>query len=98
MRNFGITIDRPAGVFSGKQSVVKNLIIPTSHLNKIHNSIFYHQVREAQAAEIIWVGWIEGIRKLADFFTNAENYIPTRQGIISKIFNENEVVATLYGG
>ena len=44
-------------------SVVKNSIIPTSALNKSHNAICYHRVREAQAAGILLVGClgIQGI-------------------------------------
>ena len=46
-----------------------NSSVPTSVLNKRHNAICYHRVREAQAAGIIRVGWIEGKRNVADLFT-----------------------------
>ena len=67
--NFGIPIDEPAEVLCDNKQVVKNFNTPSSTLNKRNNTTFYHRVRKAQAANIIWVGWIEGIRKLADFFT-----------------------------
>ena len=53
---------------------------------------------ESQAGEIIWVGWIEGIIELASLFTKAKHYIPTRQDIISNIFNKNVAVITSDGG
>ena len=74
--------------------MVNNLSIPTSDLNKIHEVIFDHCVREAHAAEIIWVGWMEGIRNLAGFSTKTKKYIPTIQGVISKISNNSVSVVT----
>ena len=94
----GITIDGPADIFLDNSLVVKNSSIPTSTLNKRHNETFYHQVREDQAAEIIWGGWIEGIRNLDDFFTEAIISIPKRKVIISKIFNNSADVVKLDGG
>ena len=41
-------------------SVVKNSSITTSVFNKRYNAIYYHRVREAQDAGILWVGWFPG--------------------------------------
>ena len=60
LRIFVILIDGPVDFFCENQSVTKNLTLPQSVLNKRHNSIFYHKVREAQAAEVIRVGWVQG--------------------------------------
>ena len=60
LRYFGITVEGPADVFCDNMSVVNNSSIPTSVLNNIHNSIYYHGVREAQDAGILRVGWIPG--------------------------------------
>jgi hypothetical protein len=68
---------------------VQNSSVPESTLSKRHNAICYHRVREAQAAEIIKVGWIEGIRNLADLFTKTTLAINTRDAIVSKIFDNN---------
>ena len=56
IRYFGILVEGPLEVFCDNMSVVKNLSIPTSPLNKRHSSICYHSVSEAQAAGIIRVG------------------------------------------
>ena len=53
---FEITVEGPAELFCDKISVVKNSSISTSVLNKRHNAIYYHRVREAQAAGILRVG------------------------------------------
>ena len=60
LRMFGVPIDGPADVFCYNQSVVTNVSIPSSVLNKKHNSICYHIFREAHTASTIQVGWIPG--------------------------------------
>ena len=50
LRMFGVTIDGPSDVFCDNQSVVSNVSIPSSVLNKKHNYICYHRVREAHTA------------------------------------------------
>jgi len=50
---FGIPIDGPATVLCDNKLVVTNSSVPVSVLNKRHNDICYHRVREAQAAQII---------------------------------------------
>ena len=69
LRCFGIPVDGPAEVFCDNMSVVKNLSIPTSSLNKRHNVICYHRVKEAQDTGIVLVGWITGKCNLLDLFT-----------------------------
>ena len=56
LRMFGIDIPGPANVFCDNKSVVTNSSVPTSMLNKKHNSICYHRVREAHTAGTIRVG------------------------------------------
>ena len=78
--------------------MIKNLYISNYTLNRRHNAIFYHQVMEAQAVEISWVVWIEGIRNLAGVSTKTKTYIPTRQGIMSNISNNSAAVVISDGG
>ena len=79
LRCFGILVEGPAEVFCDNMSVVRNLIIPKSALNKRHNYIFYHRVKEAQAAGILRAGWIPGEFNLADLFTKTTIPGNTRQ-------------------
>ena len=50
LRMFGKPIDRPTNVYCDNEVVIKNAIYPESTLKKKHNSIAYHQVREAVEA------------------------------------------------
>ena len=59
-----------------------------SVLNKRHNAICYHRVREAQAAGTIRVGWIPGEHNLADLFTKTTMAGNTRHGLVVNIFND----------
>ena len=59
LRMFGGLIEDPAYVFCGNQSVMKNVTLHQSVLNKRQNLIFYHKVHEAQTTEIIRVVWIQ---------------------------------------
>ena len=47
LRTFGIPVDGPCDVFCDNKSVVTNSSVPSSALNKRHNAICYHKVREA---------------------------------------------------
>ena len=66
---FGVPIIEPTNVFCDNNGVVKNVSIPQSMLQKKHNAINYHAIREAVAAGIIRVGKEDGMTNLADLFT-----------------------------
>jgi hypothetical protein len=61
----GVPIDGPATVLVDNVSVVKNSTTPSSMLQKKHNSICYHFVREAVAARIIRIAFILSSENLA---------------------------------
>ena len=58
LRCFGILLDGPANTLSDNKSVGNNSSVPTSILNKRHNTICYHCMWKSQASEKIRVGWI----------------------------------------
>jgi hypothetical protein len=66
---FGIPIEGPANVLVDNDTVVKNSTIPSSTLQKKHNAICYHFVREAVAAKIMRIAYIPSGENLADMFT-----------------------------
>ena len=90
LRCFGIPVKGPAEVFCDIMSVVKNPSIPTSSLNKRHNSICYHSFREDQAAGILWVGWIPGEFNLEDLFTKTKMPDNTRHNLVYSLFSNTE--------
>ena len=86
-RFFGIPVEVPAEVFWDNMSVVDNSSIPTSALNKSHNSICYHRVMEDQAAGILWVGCIPVEFNRADFFAKTKMHGNTRHNLVGSIFS-----------
>ena len=69
LRMFGIPVEGPAHIFCDNEGVVKNSSKVESTLDKKHNSVAYHYVRNAVAASIITVAWINGKENLADTLT-----------------------------
>jgi hypothetical protein len=69
LRMFGVPISGATNVFCDNNGVVKNASVPHSMLQKKHNAINYHAIREAVAAGILRVGKEDGMTNLADLFT-----------------------------
>jgi len=65
----GIPIEGPANVLVDNDSVVKNSTTPSSMLQKKHNSICYHFIREAVVAHFIHIAFIPSSENLADMLT-----------------------------
>ena len=82
-------MEGPADILCDNRSVVTNLSVPTSVLNKRHNAICYHRVKEAQAAGIIRVGWIEGAKNVADLFIKATLSNESKRRLTQFIFDDN---------
>ena len=82
-----IPIDGPADVFCDNQSVVTNLSILSSVLNKKYTSICYHRVREAHTAGKILVGWISGEYNKDDIGTKTRK-TKRRYKLLNQISNE----------
>ena len=86
LRMFGVPIDESKNVVGDNKSVVTNASIPSCVLNKKHNSICYHKVREAKAAGTIRVGWIEGEYNKSDLATKTTLSSKRRYDLASSIF------------
>ena len=69
LRMFGIPVEGPIDVYCDNEGVVKNASIPESTLQKKHNSVCYHRVREAAAAGICRVAKEDGKTNIADLLT-----------------------------
>ena len=57
LRYLGVPIMTKAYMFGDNKSVVMSSTIPQSILNKRHNMLSYHRVREAIAAKILEFYW-----------------------------------------
>jgi hypothetical protein len=69
LRMFGIPIDGPASMLCDNESVVGSASKMESKLNKKHNAICFHTVREACAAGWLRVGKEPTESNIADLFT-----------------------------
>ena len=69
VEQIGVPFVGPTNVYCGNQGVVKNPSVPESTLNKKHNSINYHVVRESVVAGILRVGKENTVTNLADPLT-----------------------------
>jgi hypothetical protein len=69
LKMLGIPLDGPENVLVDNNTVIKNSTIPSSTLQKKHNSICYHFVREAVASNIMRTAYIPTDENLADMFT-----------------------------
>ena len=69
LRQFGVRVDTPANLLCDNQSVVLNTTRVESTLQRKHNAIAYHYVREQVAAGTIRVGKVASEANLADPLT-----------------------------
>jgi hypothetical protein len=69
LRMMGIPLEGPVNVLVDNETVMKNSTIPSSTLQRKHNAICYHFVREAVASKIIRIAHIPSDQNLADMFT-----------------------------
>ena len=56
-------------MFGDNQSVITNSTVPHSQLNKRHNALVYHRVREAIAAAVMKFFKINGKKNLSDILS-----------------------------
>ena len=88
LRKVGIPIEGPTNIFCDNEGVVKSSGTVTGKLNKKHNAICYHAVREAAAAGWIRIGWEPTGSNIADIFTKMLNG-PDRRKLLNGIFTRN---------
>ena len=91
---FGVPINGPADFFCDNQSVVNNLSVPSSVLNKKHNYICYHRFREAHTSGTVQVGWISGEYNKADIGTKTTIHTKRQQKLLNLICNEKVSMIT----
>lgn len=84
LKSIGVPIIGPADLLCDNQGVVKNCSIPESTLQKKHNSINYHIVRESAAAEILRVGKEDTNTNLSDALTKLMPY-SKKQGLLGNV-------------
>ena len=74
LRMMGIPLDGQTNCFCDNKSVVTNATIPHSTLNKKHNAIAYHKVRESVASQAVRIAHEKGQNNLSDVLTKFLGY------------------------
>ena len=71
LRMLGVPILGATTLIGDNQSVITSCSIPSSNLKKKHNAIAYHRIREAVAAGVVKMKYIQSSLNLADAMTKA---------------------------
>jgi hypothetical protein len=74
LRYLGVPVNGKSYMFGDNQAVVTNSSIPHSSLNKRHNALAYHRVREMIAAKVLGYYWIDGKHNPADIVSKHWSY------------------------
>jgi hypothetical protein len=74
LRYLGVSVRSKSFMFGDNQAVVTNSTIPHSTLNKRHNALAYHRVREMIAAKVLGYYWIDGKSNPADIVSKHWGY------------------------
>jgi hypothetical protein len=86
LRYLGVPVDSSSYLFGDNESVVKNGTLPFSTINKRHNILSYHRVREAIAAGIVNFHWIDGKTNPADVLSKHWAYCDAKQHLVPLMF------------
>jgi hypothetical protein len=92
LRMFGIPIEGATDVLGDNESVVNSASKVEARLNKKHNAICFHTVREASAAQWVRVGWELTETNIADIFTKMLD-TEQRRKLLLQIFTKGCKVA-----
>jgi hypothetical protein len=74
LRYLGVPVNTKSFMFGDNQAVVTNSSIPHSSLNKRHNALSYHRVREMIAAKVLGYYWIDGKKNPSDIVSKHWSY------------------------
>ena len=74
LRYLGVPVNTKSFMFGDNQAVVTNSSIPHSSLNKRHNALSYHRVREMIAAKVLGYYWIERKKNPSDIVSKHWSY------------------------
>jgi hypothetical protein len=74
LRYLRVPVNNKSFMFGDNQAVVTKTSIPHSSLNKRHNALAYHCVREMIAAKILGYYWIDGKKNPADIASKHWSY------------------------
>ena len=89
---FGIPLEGPANVFCDNQSVLINASEAKANLNKKHNSICFHRVRECVASNILIPYKVDTKSNLSDILTKNLAWIDRENLLYQIMYVEDQEV------
>jgi hypothetical protein len=92
LRMMGIPIDGKSWLFGDNQSVITSGTVPKSTLNKRHNALSYHRVRESIAMGILYLLHVDGKNNPSDVLTKFLAYNKLRPLIQPLLFWKGETM------
>jgi hypothetical protein len=95
IRYLGVPVYGKNYMFGDNQSVVTNSTIPHSSLNKRHNTLAYHRVREMTAAKVLSYYRIDGKDNPADVVSKHWGYQQVWQLLKSLLFYSGNTVTLI---
>jgi hypothetical protein len=75
LRMMGIPLDGPSWMFGDNESLISSATFPHYTLNKRHNAISYHCVRECIAAKVLYLLHVSGKLNLTDMLTKPLGWV-----------------------
>jgi Reverse transcriptase (RNA-dependent DNA polymerase) len=94
LRMMGIPLDGPTWMFGDNASVITSSTIPQSTLNKRHNALSYHRVRECVASKVVYLLHIDGTLNPSDALTKALGWVKFWPLIQPLLFWKGETILT----
>ena len=88
----GVPIMNKAYVFGDNNSVVMSSTIPQSILNKRHNMLSYHRVREAIAAKILEFHWCSSSQNRTDILSKHWDYMNVKDTVRELFAYEGDII------
>ena len=81
-----------AYMFEDNKSVVMSSTIPQSILNKRHNMLSYHRVREAIAAEILEFHWCSSSQNRSDILSKNWDYMEVKDTVRGSCDYQGDII------
>ncbi len=92
LRYFGVPVTGMTYMFGDNQSVITNSTLPHSQLNKRHNALSYHKVREAIASKMVGFFKISGKENPYDIMSKHRAYSKVMDTLRPLLFWRGETI------
>ena len=92
LRYLGVPIINNVYMFGDNKSVVTSSTIPQSILNKRHNMLAYHRVRETIAARIIEFHWFSSNQNRSDILSKHWDYMKVKDTIRELFYYQGDII------